>query len=131
MTLISAKDDILRTLSCVPGLFGKIWYLAALRNDDGRYEHWGFNRAHGAELASGSMHTAHKIIFTEVLRSPLLELCSELEAAGVEQCQQKPELRIQTIPNGTGKGARLHFNAVVEAVSALVEAQRRSTRRAA
>src|SRR6266404_1688854 len=71
MTLKSAKDDIVRTLSCVPGLFGKLCYLAMLRNEGGDYEHWGLNKTHGAELASASMHTAHKIIFTEVLRSPI------------------------------------------------------------
>jgi hypothetical protein len=77
------------------------------------------------------MHTAHRIIFTEVLRSPLSDLCSEFEAVGARQCQHQPELRSQAIPAGTGKGPRLHFNAVVEAVSALVEAQRRSNHRAA
>ena len=131
MTLISAKNDVMRTLNFVPGLFGKICYLAALRNDSGEYEHWGFSRTHGAELASGSMHTAHRVIFTEVLRSPLLDLCSDLEPAGVEQCQKRPELQAQAVPAGTGKGPRLHFNAVVAAVSALVEAQHSSTHRAA
>ena len=129
MTLKSAKDDVLRTLGYVPGLFGKMGYLAMLRNEDGEYDHWGFARTHGSELASESMHTAHRIIFTEVLRSRITELCSEPEMAGLEQCQKSQELRKHVVPKGTGRGPRLHFNAVVAAVSALAEAQRRSTRR--
>ena len=130
MALTSAKNDILRTLSCLPGLFGKICYLAALRNVEGEYEHWGFSRTHGPELASESMHMAHRIIFTEVLRSSLADLSSDLEMLGALQCKRKPELKTQAVPRGTGKGPTLHFNAVVEAVSALVEAQHQSTHRA-
>ena len=129
MTLKSAQDDIVKTLSFVPGLFGKICYLARLRNEDGEYDHWGFNKTHGAELATASMRTAHRIIFTEVLRSPLSRLCSQVENVNVERCQKDHELRTQAIPKGTGNGPRVHFNAVVAAVSALAEAQRRSTRR--
>lgn len=129
MTLKSAQDDIVKTLSFVPGLFGKICYLAALRNDSGEYDHWGFNKTHGAELATASMHTAHRIIFTEVLRLPVSRLCSEVENVSVERCRKDQELRTHAIPQGTGKGPRLHFNAVVAAVSALAEAQRPSTRR--
>jgi hypothetical protein len=129
MTLKSAKDDIVKTLSCVPGLFGKICYLAMLRNEDGEYDHWGFNKTHGAELASASLHTAHKIIFGEVLRSPVPDLCSEVEIVSLERCQRNQDLRTHAVPDGTGKGPRLHFNAVVAAVSALAEAQRLSTHR--
>ena len=129
MTLKSAKDDIVRTLSCVPGLFGKLCYLAMLRNEGGDYDHWGLNKTHGAELASASMHTAHKIIFTEVLRSPVSKLCSEVENVNVERCQNSEELRTHAIPSGTSKGPRLHFNAVVASVLALAEGQRLSTHR--
>lgn len=119
----------MRTLGYVPGLFGKICYLAKLRNEDGEYDHWGFKRSHGAELASESMHTAHRIIFAEVLRSRVTELCSELEIASLEQCLKNQELRTHLIPKGTGRGLQLHFNAVVAAVSALGEAQRQSSHR--
>jgi hypothetical protein len=130
MPLLSASDDFMKTLTRLPGLFGKICYLSALRNEAGEYEHWGLVRTHGSEAAVESMRTAHKIIFSEVLRSSLRKLCSEIEAAGVQQMHAREELRADAVPPGTGKAPRLHFNAVVEAVLALVEAQHQSNHRA-
>jgi hypothetical protein len=138
MTLTSAKNDFMRTLNSVPGLLGKIFYLATLRNEVGEYEHWGFEKIHGRELAAESISTAHKIIFTDVLRSPILELWSEIESladgneGSIEGTMNRlMDLKTQAVPERACRGPRIHFNAVVEAVSALVAAQRQSSRRAA
>jgi hypothetical protein len=136
MTLTSAKNDFVRTLNAVPGLIGKLCYVARLHNADGTYEHWGMTKTHGAEQAADSMMIAHKIIFREALRSPLVRLCSEIEGKENEDSQQELLRQLQTtgataLPSNAGKASRLHLNALVEAVSALVESRRRSSRRAA
>jgi hypothetical protein len=136
MTLTSAKNDFVRTLNAVPGLLGKLCYVASLRNEEGSYQHWGLVRTHGPEQAEDSMTTAHQIIFREALRSPLNRLCSEIENAEVGDARRELLRELQTasataVPASAGKASRLHFSALVAAVSALVESQRQSTHRVA
>jgi hypothetical protein len=136
MKLNSAKNDFVRTLNAVPGLVAKLCYIARLRNEDGEYAHWGLTRTHGAEEAAESIMTAHKIIFREALRSPLDRLCSEIDKKENEEERQDLLRNFQglgrtAVPSDAGKASRLHFSALVEAVSALVGSQRPSTHRAA
>jgi hypothetical protein len=135
MNLTSANDDFLRTLKSVPGLVGKICYMARLRNDSGDYEHWGLKKIHGYEQALESMATAHKIIFAEILRSRLANLYSEAEAKRL-QCGDEEEflkqlqhLRAMGVPRHCGKRQHLHFSAVIEAVLALAASQYPSNHR--
>src|SRR5689334_15044621 len=45
---MSALEDLLdRSLRSFAGLWGKLCYLCSLRDQSGRYEHWGFTRTHG------------------------------------------------------------------------------------
>jgi hypothetical protein len=136
MTLTSAKNDFVRTLNAVPGVIGKLCYIAGLQNEEGAYEHWGLVKTHGPEQAADSIMTAHKIIFREALRSPLAQLCSEIDSKEVQDAGQELLRRLQTagataLPADAGKASRLHFSALVEAVSALSESQRQSTHRVA
>ena len=84
MSLITATTDFLRTLTAVPGNWGKLRYLAGLRKRDGEYHHWGLERTHGATAALGAIDEAHQSVMTEVLRSPLRELVEDVELSSQE-----------------------------------------------
>src|ERR1700757_1752949 len=80
MTLKSALRDLKEsTLVAVSGLLGKLAYLASLRREHGRYEHWGMEAVYGAESSQRALKTAHTEMLTGVLRTPLPSLLEDLE----------------------------------------------------
>ena len=125
MTFQSPFDDfVLNSLARISGLFGKLDYVAGLRQGDGAYSHWGLARVHGELAAHQAASEAHRLLFSRVLTMPLgfllddaaqsqssLELKDYLEYLS-ERC---PVLA----PQGAGTGPVLHFNSVLRAISAL------------
>jgi hypothetical protein len=80
MTLKSALQDVKETtLAAVAGLLGKLAYLASLRHDHGRYQHWGMELIHGPEGSERALKTAHAEIVAGVLRTPLVSLVEDLD----------------------------------------------------
>lgn len=80
MTLKSALRDLKETtLGAVSGLLGKLAYLAALRREHGRYEHWGMESVYGVESSQRALKTAHSEMLNGVLRAPLPSLLEDLE----------------------------------------------------
>lgn len=76
------------TLSQIPTLFGRLAYLASLRNaNSGRYEHHGFAQAYGADTADHAMRESHESTFAEWLRQGLAAQQSDL----VDYLQGLPE----------------------------------------
>jgi hypothetical protein len=80
MTLKSALRDVKETtLGAVSGLLGKLVYLASLRREHGRYEHWGMESVYGVESSQRALKTAHSEMLNGVLRAPLPSLLEDLE----------------------------------------------------
>ena len=68
----AAADLWKHTLSQIPTLLGRIFYLASLRDPNtGRYEHHGLAAIYGEESAHETLTASHLSIFSEWLRFSL------------------------------------------------------------
>jgi hypothetical protein len=78
----SAAADLWRnTLSQIPTVFGRLVYLASLRNSNsGRYEHHGLALVFGEEEANKALKKSHTRLFREWLTYNLEEQKSDLES---------------------------------------------------
>jgi hypothetical protein len=76
-----AREDLwLHTLSQIPTLFGKLQYLASLRDPNtGTYEHHGLSLVFGEKEATKAMRQNHKRTFADWLALGLAEQESDLE----------------------------------------------------
>jgi hypothetical protein len=69
-----------RTLAQVPTTFGRIAYLASLRDaNTGRYQHFGLAQIYSTEEAAGALLASHIDTFGEWLNYPLAKQKSDLE----------------------------------------------------
>ena len=129
MSLFSALEDFLKTtISRVPGRWNKLVYVAGLRQQ-GRYRHWGLERAHGEQAVQHALRELHHLLFLEVLRTPLPELLEDAEQSASEQeLEAEAYLRelgtkdMSLLPADLGGGSARHFSAVLLALSCLVQA---------
>lgn len=127
MALQSAYDDLrLRTLAKIEGTWGKLNYLAKLRSPEGRYEHWGFERAHGSSSAQQAFASVHEDLAGTILRSKLSALREDLdhssEAAGISPISYASSLgeRLgQVVPADFPKWSELHLLSVLKTLSIL------------
>ena len=135
----TAREDFERsTLNSVPGILGKLEYLAQLREENGRYFHWGLARLHGDEAAGATLEQAHLSQFLALLRTPLPQLWDEIQQAAEthqvkaeEYVRELQQLGQALVPPATGGGSQRHFNSVLQALSALVAPVAAPPRRAA
>jgi hypothetical protein len=135
MTLLSAFDDFLTTtLAALPGVLGKLDYLAGLKQRQGGYAHWGLSRVYGEPAAQRALAEAHAILVLEILRTPLRRLIAEAELSSAAQQQRLPlyleELRsrsLNLLPGEVSGGATRHFSSVLHALSALAQVRQRAT----
>ena len=68
-----------RTLSQMPTTFGRIAYLASLRNaNTGRYEHFGLGQVYSADAAHEALHVSHGQVFGRWLNYTLAEQKADL-----------------------------------------------------
>jgi hypothetical protein len=68
------------TLSQIPSVFGRLVYLAGLRNSNsGRYEHHGLALVFNADEASRALKKSHKQVFADWLAFDLEEQLADLE----------------------------------------------------
>ena len=65
----SAASDLWRnTLSQIPSVFGRLVYLASLRNpNNGKYEHYGLALVFGDDEANAALRDGHAAVFAEWL----------------------------------------------------------------
>ena len=127
VTLLPIKDDFLqRTLANVPGVLGKLGYVAGLR-EDGRYVHWGLERIYGEEGTQRAVGEVHRGLFLKILRTPLRRL---LDDATRSAALQRSDIRAylsavlcdpgSLVPANLGGGSEAHFNSVVAALWSLL-----------
>jgi hypothetical protein len=68
------------TLSQIPSVFGRLAYLASLRNpNNGRYEHHGLTLLFGEDEANKSLKRSHAEVFSEWLTFNLEQQKADLE----------------------------------------------------
>jgi hypothetical protein len=133
MTFQSPFDDfVLNSLAGGAGLFGKLDYVAGLRQGDGAYSHWGLARVHGEIAAHQAASEAHRLLFSRVLTMPLSLLLNDAAQSqsglGLEQyLEYLSERGTVLAPQGAGAGPVLHFNSVLRAISFLARAQIRTS----
>jgi hypothetical protein len=139
MTLLSVSDDFVRTtLRAVPGLLGRLRYVAGLRGEDGRYQHWGLARVYGEPAAQRTLAEAHLSLFLKVLRAPLRELVEDLQQMAAAD-GEKPavcadrlrEALPRLLPPELGGGSARHFSSVLEGLSSLSRSRRAASHRGA
>ncbi len=76
----AVRDLWARTLAQVPTTFGRIAYLASLRDaNSGRYQHFGLAQVYSPEEAEQALRASHMDVFTEWLNYPLARQKSDLE----------------------------------------------------
>ena len=137
MTFRSPFDDfVLNSLAAIGGLFGKLDYVAGLRQGNGDYSHWGLARVHGENAAHQAALEAHRLLFSRVLSTPLAHLLEDLvvsQSEGSQEVEGYLQYLSERLPALTpleaGNGPVLHFNSVLHAVSALARARTRTNPR--
>jgi hypothetical protein len=127
MTLLAIQDDfVLRTLASVPGIWGKLDYVSALR-EKGEYVHWGLARVYGEEATQLALREVHRELFLEVLRTPLRQLVADVVPSAAGK-QLEPRKFLESlidkatllVPPETGGGSVVHFHSTLAALSRLL-----------
>ncbi len=76
----AVRDLWNRTLAQVPTAFGRIAYLASLRDPNtGRYQHFGLAQVYSEPEAELALRRSHSQVFNQWLNYPLSEQKSDLE----------------------------------------------------
>lgn len=118
-----SEDFLMSTLAAIPGSLGKLRYVAGLRQNDGRYFHWGMARSHGESNASNAIADAHSDLFIRVLRTPMSTLLEEVEIVSSREGANPDEVvrglldsTDRLVPNEKRGGAVRHFSSVLAAL---------------
>lgn len=79
------QDFTLTTLAGIPGEFGRLTYMASLRDlSTGRYEHAGLAALYPEEAMQQALQLCHEQIFERVLETPL-----ERQEIDLKQCLER------------------------------------------
>lgn len=79
------QDFTLTTLAGIPGEFGRLTYMASLRDlSSGRYEHAGLAAMYPDEAMQQALQACHEQVFERVLETPL-----ELQEADLRECLER------------------------------------------
>jgi len=127
MTLLAIKDDFVeRSLANVPGVLGKLNYVAELREGD-KYVHWGLERTYGEDITQRTLSDVHRTLFLQVLRTPMRRLLEDVGQAAaaknsgvaqyLEEVLREP---VTLLPANLGGGSAAHFNSIVAALWSLL-----------
>ena len=134
MTIFSAAQDFSeQTIPAISGALNRLIYVAGLRGQDGRYEHWGMLRVYGEAGTQSAIEEAHAAVLLEVLRTPVRQLDAEMRIVAAESVLN-PNVNLQAerlLPEGASRAAALHLNSILLALDALARRRRQSTRQVA
>jgi hypothetical protein len=131
VVLTSAVEDFEgRTLNAVPGLLGKLRYVALLHNNRGTYSHWGLEKVYGSGSAEKAIRSSQGALIARILKTPLRVLADDLQhsAAGA-QITDFELLSSLDRPGGKGLPAQRfnasekHFRSVLHTLSVLVQSR--------
>jgi hypothetical protein len=135
VALRSAVEDFeYTTLAQIPGLLGRLLYLAELHDGRGRYSHWGMGKVYGEDVARRAIRAAHTAVLTQVLRTSLRELDQDLRRSA--SCGQITELEFlvslekrmaQVLPDRPAAASEKHLSAVLHALAALLQSPARAS----
>ena len=126
---------ISRLMSTRPGsgLWNSLEYLAGLRSGDS-YTHWGLTRVHGEKAAQEALATAHKSLFSKILRAPIKELSEDVTKSGEAQglsgdayLQKLTDSRAELLPQKPPAAAERHLSSVLYALLALRKSRHDAT----
>ena len=124
------EDSIKTILARGMGTWGKLQYVASLRQPEGTYLHWGLTRLHGERAVRRAFVEVHVGLVRQVLHSPLSELMEDLKREAEDygsssgECLSNLSRRAaELVPPESGEGARRKFNSVLTALSAIVQAE--------
>ena len=135
----SPIDDFSKnTLGAVPGMLGKLLYVAGLRQNSDEYFHWGMVRSHGEASTSLAIGQSHTDLFIALLRTPIASLWQEVCNVAlddntvvqeyIDKLTEKGDLLVPAQLQG---GVRRHFNSILVALCCLAKAQELRAGRAA
>jgi hypothetical protein len=119
-----------RTLEQIPTQFGRLAYLAALRNENtGRYQHFGVAQLYGEDEANHVLGSSHERVFSEWLSYPLEQQHADLESY-LDGMDEDRRTILQTWsslapyeklpPEAAGDAERLLFNSDLEIILELM-----------
>ena len=128
MVLLSAIQDFqVRTLRAVPGLLGKLRYVAFLRYK-GEGFHWGLEKLYGSVVAEKAIMDSQRALITQVLRTPLADLADDLQNSAAAAQVSDSELLTYLETTGQNsltrenfRASEKHFMSVLHTLSALAQ----------
>ncbi len=127
MRLKSALEDFEKNnLGAVPGVLVRLVYLGKLYDGKGTYEHWGMVKVYGRDAAQNAMRACHRVLFSEVLKKPLVVLLEDVkEACSKEHLTEQEFLASlrQSPPRNLSPAALAHLRSVLSALLALAESR--------
>jgi hypothetical protein len=136
MRFRSAKEDLHETtLAALRGRLERLEYLAGLRRESDRYEHWGLMRVYGEAPVQGVLREAHVDVMDAVLRTPMAQVYQEAEQREAEPGAAEQQVVIferpaeELLPPGADTLRAAHFSLVWDAMASV--ARRRASRRRA
>jgi hypothetical protein len=126
MTMQSAFDDfVVGTLGALPSLWQKLEFVASLRADDGRYEHWGMVHTYGQRAADEAIARAHTEVFARILATPIQQLYLDANTAQAEDggtilshCDDQQTNR-KLLPKNLAGADERHLNLILRTLSLL------------
>ena len=128
MILRSALEDFEgSTLSAVPGLLGKLHYVALLHNGSGCYSHWGLEKVYWSGRAEKAIRASHAALMARILRTPLRDLADDLKwsarCAQITDIELLSGLRLKgnALPAESLHASEKHFRSVLQTLCALVQ----------
>jgi hypothetical protein len=116
------------TLSAVPGLLGKLRYVARLHDRNGAYSHWGLEKVYGNGTADKAIRASHGALVARILRTPLRDLAEDLRRSA--SCAQITDFEFlsflatplgNAVPAQSLQATEKHLRSVLQTLSALVQ----------
>jgi len=89
------------TLSQIPSIYGRLVYLASLRDpNSGSYRHHGLSAAFGREESTGALRKSHEDAFLQWLKLPLAEKSADFRAY-FQRTEESPRAVVTYLARGT------------------------------